>query len=127
MADNLCSWRAIAPDDRVALQRLNDECFPLHYEESFYDLACNGKPGHISLAAFESGVMIAAIVLRYAPSADFEDCVVSRWFTWTSSWNDPVSKRSSAVACCMHVCDCLRSWLHTYAPLLFLPAADGRG
>ncbi len=83
-------WRAISPQDRGALADLNNACFPLRYEDEFYDSVCGNKPGVISLAAFDGGDMVAAIVLRCAPASRFEDAVVSTWMTW-NSWNDPVS------------------------------------
>ena len=84
-------WRAIGLRDRVALQDLNNACFPLRYEEEFYDSACGENPGVLSVAAFEHGAMVAAIVVRFGPASNFEDSVVSAWNSW-SSWDDPVSE-----------------------------------
>jgi hypothetical protein len=84
-------WRAIGLRDRAALQDLNNSCFPLRYEEEFYDSACGEKPGVLSVAAFEHGAMVAAIVVRFGPASNFEDSVVSTWNSW-SSWDDPVSE-----------------------------------
>ncbi len=83
-------WRAISPSDRSALTELNNACFPLRYEDEFYDSVCGTKPGVISIAAFEGEQMLAAIVLRCAPASEFEDSVVSTWVSW-GSWEDPVS------------------------------------
>ena len=82
-------WRAVGPADRPALQLLNNDCFPLRYEESFYDSACNNEAHVYTLAAFDDGPMVAAIVLRVGPASRFEDAVVSTW----RSWDDPVSGR----------------------------------
>ena len=89
-------WRAIGSRDRCALADLNNDCFPLRYEDDFYDSVCGNRPGVISMAAFEGGDMVAAIVLRCAPASNFEDDVVSTWRSW-SSWDDPVNTRAYAV------------------------------
>jgi hypothetical protein len=85
-------WRAITPHDRSALKDLNNDCFPLRYEESFYDSACGPHANTRSIAAFEDNVMVAAIVLRCAPASKFDDSVVSTW-----GWDDPVSESQFCV------------------------------
>jgi hypothetical protein len=85
-------WRAITPHDRSALKDLNNDCFPLRYEESFYDSACGPHANTRSIAAFEDNVMVAAIVLRCAPASEFDDSVVSTW-----GWDDPVSESQFCV------------------------------
>ncbi len=72
-------WRPVCSSDRSALVALNNQCFPLRYEEEFYDSACGGAPGTFSHAAFVDGSMVAAIVLRAAAASNFEDSVVSSW------------------------------------------------
>ena len=88
-------WRPVSPSDRCALVALNNACFPLSYEDEFYDSVCGAAAGTFSQAAFVGETMVAAIVLRCAAASNFEDSVVSTWGAW-GSWDDPVSVAATA-------------------------------